>query len=122
MMKAADFFKVRQNTATYNESGGRRSLFYAESDMLVHYIYDNQLLSKVNSYFDLMTNKRLPVEDAIQQAFGMSPAQFDKVLRDYIGGGRYKYYAIPTPANIATAGYTAVPLSAAHSNAIMADI
>jgi len=122
MMKIADLFKVRQNSQTYNESGDRRGVFYAESDMLVHYIYDNQLLPKVTAYFDLTTNKRLPVEDAIQQAFGMSPAQFDKVLRDYVSGGRYRYYAIPTPANIVTSGYSSAPLSAADSNAIMADI
>ncbi len=123
-IRVADLFKVRHNSQTYNESGDRRSVFYAESNMLVHYIYDNQaqLLPRVAAYFDLTNNKRVPVEDAIQQAFGMSPAQFDKVLRDYVSGGRYKYYPIPTPANIATSGYTAAPLSAADSNAILADI
>jgi tetratricopeptide (TPR) repeat protein len=122
MMKVADLFKVQQNTATYNESGDRRNVFYAESGMLMHYIYDNQLMPKVAVYFDLTVNKRLPVEDAIQQAFGMSPAQFDKALRDYVSAGRYRYYPIPTPANIAASGYTATPLSAADSNAILADI
>ena len=112
MMKIADLFRVRQNSQTYNESGDHRTTFYAESGMLVHYIYDNQLLPKVAAYFDLVENKHMPVEDAIQQAFGMSTALFDKALRNYVNSGHYKYYPIPTPASISEKNYTAAPLSA----------
>jgi tetratricopeptide (TPR) repeat protein len=121
MLKIADLFKVRQNSQTYNENGDRRTVFYAESNMLVHYLYDNKLVTKVGPYFDL-TAKNVPVEDAIQQAFGMTAAQFDKVFRDYVSGGRYRYYAIPTPANINSSSYTASPISASDSSAVMADI
>jgi tetratricopeptide (TPR) repeat protein len=122
MMKIADLFRVRVNSSTYNESGDHRSTFYAESGMLMHYIYDNQLLPKVAEYFDLEENKHVPVEDAIRQAFGMSAGQFDAALRSYITSGRYRYYAMPTPANISSANYTVTPLSAAASNAVVADI
>jgi tetratricopeptide (TPR) repeat protein len=122
MMKIADLFKVRQNSQTYNESGDRRGVFYAESNMLLHYIYDNQLLPKVTIHFDLTYNKKEPVEEAIQHAFGMSPAQFDKALREYVASGHFKYYAIPTPADIVTTGYSVAPLSPADSGAILADI
>jgi len=122
MMKIADLFRVRQNSQTYNESGDHRTTFYAESGMLTHYIYDNQLLPKVAAYFDLVENKHMPVEDAIQQAFGMSSAQFDKALRNYVSSGRYRYYPIPTPAGISEKNYTATPLSAAASDAVLADI
>jgi tetratricopeptide (TPR) repeat protein len=122
MMKIADLFRVRQNSQTYNESGDHRTTFYAESGMLMHYIYDNQLLTKVAAYFDLEENKHMPVEDAIQQAFGMSAAQFDKVLRSYVNSGRYRYYPIPVPASISSNNYTVTPLSAADGNAVLADI
>ncbi|HEY3972804.1 MAG TPA: tetratricopeptide repeat protein [Candidatus Sulfotelmatobacter sp.] len=122
MMKIADLFKVRQNSQTYNESGDHRTTFYAESGMLMHYIYDNQLLLKVADYFDLKINKHLPVEDAIQQAFGISAPQFDKALRNYMSAGRYKYYPIPAPANIAASNYSSRPLSPADANAVLADI
>jgi tetratricopeptide (TPR) repeat protein len=121
-MKISDLFKVQQNSATYNESGDHRSTFYAESGMLMHYIYDNQLLPKVGTYFDLRENKSLPVEDAIQQAFGMNAAQFDKALRNYVTSGRYKYFPIPAPASISANSYTVTPLSAAGGNAVLADI
>src|SRR5258708_7764374 len=52
MLKITDLLKVRQNSQTYNESGDHRTVFYAESDMLVHYIYDNHLISKLGVYFD----------------------------------------------------------------------
>jgi len=121
-MRISDLFRVQQNSATYNESGDHRTTFYAESGMLMHYIYDNQLLPKVAAYFDLREDKHVPVDEAIQQAFGMSPSQFDKALRSYISSGRYKYYPIPNPPGIASNNYTAVPLSASAGNAVLADI
>jgi tetratricopeptide (TPR) repeat protein len=121
-MKIADLFLVRQNSSTYNENGGRRTTFYIQSGMLMHYIYDNQLSPKVAAYFDLEESKHVPVEAAIQQAFGMSPAQFDRALSGYISSGQYKSYAIRTPANISSNNYTVTPMSAAASNAVLADI
>jgi tetratricopeptide (TPR) repeat protein len=121
-IRISDLLKVQQNSATYNESGDHRSTFYAESGMLMHYIYDNQLLPKVGMYFDLRESRHLPVEDAIQQAFGMSAVQFDKALQNYAGSGRYKYYPIPTPASISSESYSVTPLSAAAGNAVLADI
>jgi Flp pilus assembly protein TadD len=122
MLRVADLFKVRQYSETYNENGGRRTAFYVESGMLTHYIYDNQLLPKVGVYFDLKTNKHVSVEDAIQQAFGMSASQFDKVLGDYVRVGRYRYYSISAPAHLEASNYTSHPLSATDANAVLADI
>src|SRR6202040_3527042 len=105
MMKIADLLRVQQNTKTYNESGDHRTSFYAESGLLMHFIYDNQLMPKVATYFDLTENRYLRVEDAIQQAFGMSAAKFDDALAAYGRSGNYKYYRIPTSANISPDGY-----------------
>jgi tetratricopeptide (TPR) repeat protein len=122
MMKIADLFRVQQNTSTYNESGDHRTTFYAESGMLMHYIYDNQLLPKVGIYFDLTLNQHKSIEDAIEQAFGMNTQQFDRTLRNYASSGHFKYYPIPTPASIASSNYTVTPLSTATGNAVLADI
>jgi hypothetical protein len=99
-MKIADLLRVQQYSKTYNESGDHRTVFYAESGMLVHFIYDNSLVLKVGDYFDLIRNKHVPVEDAIQQVFSMSAAQFDKTLHNYESGGHFKYYKLPAPAGI----------------------
>ena len=56
-LKVADLLRVQQYSKTYNENGDRRTVFYAESGILVHYIYDNALLPKVAAYFDLVRNQ-----------------------------------------------------------------
>jgi len=122
MIKIADLFKVVQQSSTYNESGDHRTTFYAESGMLMHYIYDNQLMPKVGLYFDLQKNKHVPVEAAIQQAFALSPQDFDKALRNYVSSGRYRYYPIPSPAAIAPDKYTVAALKPSDSAAVLADI
>ncbi len=122
MMKVADLFRVQQNSKTYNESGDHRTVFYAESAMVVHYIYDNSLIPKVAAYFDLVLDRKMPIDNAIQQAFGMSAAQFDAALRKYVDSGRYKYYPIPTAAGIASSTFTVAPLGELDAKAIMADI
>jgi tetratricopeptide (TPR) repeat protein len=121
-MKIVDLLRVQQNTRTYNESGDHRTSFYAESGLLMHFIYDNQLMPKVATYFDLTENRYLGVEDAIQQAFGMSAAKFDDALAAYGRSGNYKYYRIPTSANISPDSYASTPLNAASGNAVLADI
>ena len=78
--------------------------------MVVHYLYDNGLIPKLSTYFDLKKDKNLPAEDAIQKSFGVSAGEFDKALRNYISSGRYKYYPMPTPANIISNQYAVQPL------------
>ena len=122
MMRVADLFRVRQYSKTYNESGSHRNVFYAESGLLVHYIYDNEFMLKVGDYFDASINKKKPVEQAMQQAFAMSPEQFDKTLRNYLQSGRFKYYPIPTPSGIVASNFIEVPVSLADARAVLADI
>jgi len=122
MMRVADLFRVQQYSKTYNESGDHRSMFYAESSLLVHYLYDNQLMLKLVEYFDARLNQKKPVEQAIQQAFGMTPEQFDKVLHNYLSSDRFKYYPVPTPSGIVAAQFTERPVSPADARAVLADL
>jgi tetratricopeptide (TPR) repeat protein len=122
MMKIADLFKVVHDSATYNESGDHRTSFYAGSAILMHYLYDNQLTAKIATYFQLKVNQHVPVEEAIQRAFGMSPPEFDKVLRNYVSAGRYRYYPVPTPPAISSDKFTVIPLKSTDSASVLADI
>jgi len=103
MMHVMDLFRVQQYTKTYNESGDHRTAFYATSGLVLHYLYDNSLIPKLALYFDTLQLKKKPVNEAIQTAFGMSPEQLDRVLRDYMNSGRFRYYPISTSANIVAA-------------------
>jgi len=122
MMKVSDLFRVQQNSKVYNESGDHRTTFYAESALVVHYLYDNLLIPKLIIYFDTLQLQKKPVEQAIQAAFGMTAEQFDKTLRNYLSSGRYRYYPIATPAGIVAAQFTVTPVSGADARALIADI
>ncbi len=122
MMRIVDLFRVQQYSKTYNESGDHRNTFYAESGLLVHYLYDKQLMLKVADYFDARLSQKQTVEQAIQKAFGMTPEEFDKLLRDYLQSGHFRYYPMPTPAGIVAAQFTATPVSLADAQAVLADI
>jgi tetratricopeptide (TPR) repeat protein len=122
MMHVSDLFRVQQNSKVYNESGDHRTTFYAESSLVVHYLYDNNLIPKLAVYYQVLQDQKKPLDQATQAAFGMTPEQFDKVLRNYFSSGRFKYYAIPTPPSIAAAQFTASPVSPADARAVLADI
>lgn len=121
LVKVADLFRVQQNSSTYNENGDHRSVFYAESWLVVHYLYEKKLIAKVGPYFDLAIDRGQPVEEAIQQAFGFSAAQFDSELRKYLGEHRFLYGKISAPAGIESTGYTAKTLTMADAKAVLAD-
>jgi tetratricopeptide (TPR) repeat protein len=122
MMKVADLFRVQQNTRTYNESGDHRTVFYAQSGLVMHYIFDNQWMPKVGQYFDLARNQNVPVEDAMQRAFGVSSSQLDKDLRNYHSSGRYKYYPLPAPKGLDAATFTMSPVTALDAQVLLADL
>ncbi|MGO9126336.1 MAG: tetratricopeptide repeat protein [Terriglobales bacterium] len=61
----------------------RQTLFYAQSWIVMHYLINKNKLAETGTYFGLVQNDKLPVEDAIQKAFGMTSAQLDQAVKDY---------------------------------------
>jgi hypothetical protein len=120
-LRIPDLFAVRHDSETYNE-GNRRSVFYAESWLVVYYLRATQQFSKLNAYFTAVLDHKLPIPDAIQQAFGISAAQFEKELRKYLNTGHVQYYPIPLPPEIETTGYTVSPIGILDAKVVMADM
>jgi tetratricopeptide (TPR) repeat protein len=77
-----DLFNMRHNPVNYQEDT-HRTLFYAQSWMVMHYILNKDQLTVTGTYFDLVQNQKMGVEEAIQQAYGMSATQFDKTVKEY---------------------------------------
>jgi Tfp pilus assembly protein PilF len=121
MMRVADLLRVQQYSKTYNESGDHRNTFYAESGLLVHYIYDNKLVLKLADYFDARITQKKSVEEALQSAFGMTPEQLDKSLRDYLNSNRFRYYPLSS-SSIVASEFAIAPVSQADARAVLADI
>src|SRR3984885_1578232 len=77
-----DLLTMKHDTSTYTE-GTHHTLFYAQSWMTVHYLLHEKKLPETGTYFNLVENQHLPVDEAIQKAYGMSVAQFDQAIKDY---------------------------------------
>jgi tetratricopeptide (TPR) repeat protein len=58
-------------------------LFYAQSWIVMHYLLRQDKLSETGTYFDLLENQKLSVEEAIQKAYGMSSAQLTQAVQDH---------------------------------------
>jgi len=77
-----DLFSMKHDVAGSSE-GTHHTLYYAESWMVMHYLLHENKLSDTGTYFGLVLNQRLPVEEAIQKAYGMSATEFEKAVKDY---------------------------------------
>ena len=46
--------------------------------MTMHYLLHDKKLPETGTYFDLVENQHVPVDQAMQKAYGMTPAQFER--------------------------------------------
>jgi hypothetical protein len=77
-----DLLTMKHDTSTYVEST-HHTLFYAQSWMTMHYLLHENKLPQTGIFFDLVENQHVPVEEAIQKAYGVTAAQFDQAVKDY---------------------------------------
>jgi hypothetical protein len=77
-----DLLTMKHDTSTITE-GTHHTLFYAQSWMVMHYLLHEKKLPETGTYFDLVENQHVPVEEAIQKAYGMTATQFDQAVKDY---------------------------------------
>jgi Flp pilus assembly protein TadD len=66
-----------------NTPAPQDGLFAAQSWILLHFLINQNKLEQTGNYFDLALNRKLSAEQAIQQAYDMTPAQFDQAVRSY---------------------------------------
>jgi tetratricopeptide (TPR) repeat protein len=76
-----DLFTVRHNPRSVTEA--HPTLYYAESWIVMHYLLNKRKLPETGTYLDLLQNQQVPVEQAIQQAYGMSSKQLEQAVKDY---------------------------------------
>jgi len=82
LMPVATLFSVDHNSPVYNDDSDPRSIFYAESWLVVHYLWDHNAMEQAQRYFQLL-RQHVPVADAVKQAFDMTADQFDRTLQKY---------------------------------------
>jgi thioredoxin-like negative regulator of GroEL len=97
------FRTVRERSS--GEEKSHHTLFYAESWIVMHYLLSQNKLSETGTYFDLVENQKLSVEEAIQKAYGMSSTQFEQAVKDHF------HSLSPTPASAAAFQLSGMPVS-----------
>src|SRR5579871_1411760 len=118
-----ELFQVQHHSETYNVSGSRREMFYVESWLVVHYLFDNGRLPQASKYFHLTNDQKVPVAEAVQSAFGATPAEFEKQILAYLRNGKVKVMSYTGKEKFAVA-YTATarPLPPLETRAKLADL
>ena len=76
-----DLFAMKPSTS---QEAARRAMYNAESWIVMHYLLHEQKLAETGTYFNLVLNQHVPVEDAIQKAYGMTSAQLQQAVKDYL--------------------------------------
>jgi tetratricopeptide (TPR) repeat protein len=97
----AELLAITHQSPMYNE-GDRRGIFYAESWALVHYLLignperSGQLATFLQKYADGM-----PTPTAVKEAFGVTEAQLEKELRQYVQQSLYRSMRYTFPDKVA---------------------
>jgi tetratricopeptide (TPR) repeat protein len=95
LMRLADLMQVNQKSAVYSQSGVLQAVFYAQSWLLVHYLFDHQQISKAQSFFS-MIEAGFALDNALHESFGMGTAQLESELLAYARGEKFRYFSLPT--------------------------
>ena len=116
-----ELFQVQHHSETYNQNGERRDMFYVESWLVTHYLFDTNRLSQAAKYFILTNQQKVPIPEAVQTAFGMSLAEMEKTIWTNWHNG--KLYAKRSREKIPTSfTATARPIDSLEARAQLADL
>ena len=134
-LSMSDLFDLRHTVSNYQE-GTHHTLFYAQSWMSMHFLLNTNRLPQTGVLFDLVLNQKVPVNDAIQKAYGMSSAEFDKAVKDYFHAQQPLFLAmddgtinpggqtgtLPLPVTADEVGTSRVDITDAEVRALLAEM
>jgi tetratricopeptide (TPR) repeat protein len=118
-MPLTALFSVERNSDVYNEND-KRSMFYAESWLAVHYLLSSGRLVDGFKYLHLTQIQHVPVPDAVKQAFGVDVPTFEKTLHEYLTKPQPPQQLAISDSNEGT--YHTTKLSSSNTRAILADM
>ena len=95
LMRLADLVRVDQNSVIYNQTGPLQAAFYAQSWLLVHYLFDHQLINHAHSFF-LAMSAGTPLDQAVVSAFGMKTEALEQELLSYARGESFRFFSLPS--------------------------
>ncbi len=109
-----DLFTTRRDISAGQE-GSRRTLFNAQSWIVMHYLLNQNKLPETGTYFDLVENQQLPVEEAMQKAYGTTLAQLEQAVKNY-------FHSLAAPSQAQEKGKQSSPGNAGGIQVIAAQV
>ncbi len=114
-------FKI-SNYALHQNGNHSRSIFYAQSWALIHYLIQSGKGSGLGKFLTL-SMKDVPSEKAFQEAFQTTYAEMEKELKNYVAQNTYKYSLLTFKNKlIFDTDMQVVPLSEAESSIYLGDL
>lgn len=119
-LKLVDLFSVSHDSQIYNRDD-RRSVFYAQSWITVHFLMAKNMMKQTSAYVRLTEDQHVAVPEAIRRSFGMEPEALEKAIEGYFRTGTM-YFHTPTPPGAETVQFNSHPLSDLEIKSVMADL
>lgn len=93
LMHLSDLVRVNQTSVVYNQNGPSEATFYAESWLLVHYLFDHQLIGHVQPFFAMMASGA-DLDHAWHASFGMTTRDLEDALLAYAKGESFRFFSL----------------------------
>ncbi len=122
LMPVVELFGITNESKIYGENSERRQLFYDESWVVVHYLFDKQKLGDFGKYMELTTNQHMPIPEAVETAFGMTPRKFDSEIASYLNLSLRQVFNIEDPETIDENSFVTQPLDLLDAEALIANM
>ncbi len=114
-------FKI-SNYALHQNGEHSRSIFYAESWALIHYLIQGGKTAGLGKFLEF-SMKDVPAEKAFQDAFQISYAEMQKDLEKYVQKNTYQYVNVTFKNKLVFDGeMQTTPLSEADTDAYLGDL
>ena len=123
LMPTAQFLKLGHGARGTGEDD-RHSAYHAQAWLMVSWMQAHHMLPQCNQFSGLILMKHLAPEDAFQQAFQMTPVEFDKTLAAYLAAGNQpQSLALPDNLNdVSTYAYQSEKLPARAAQVALIDL
>ncbi|HZD95665.1 MAG TPA: tetratricopeptide repeat protein, partial [Candidatus Sulfotelmatobacter sp.] len=120
-LRLVDLFSVSHDSKIYNRDD-RRSVFYAQSWVTVHYFMSRNMMKQVSAYIRMTQDQHVPVPEAVRRSFGMEPEVLEKGIESYLRSGNVLYFHTPAPPGSDTVPFSSHPLNDLDVKSVFADL
>jgi Flp pilus assembly protein TadD len=119
-LRLVDLFSVSHDSKIYNRDD-RRSVFYAQSWITVHFFMAKNMMPQVSTYIRMTQDQHVAVPEAIRRSFGMEPEALERAIEAYMRGAMM-YFRTATPPGSDAVTFTSRPLNDLDVKTVMADL